>query len=454
MDIVPWEINSQNELDLKSIVTFCSMGFMLEKDTYFKGIKVIQPSSQYTLDKHNKILEMKAGWEWYYKPQDRSFNDVVEEFSNIFESIVIESTKNKSILLPISGGLDSRTLFVPIRGRSDLTLASYEFEDGFNETSFGESLSQIYNIPFYSQKISRGYLWGKIEQVSKMNNCFSEFTHPRQAAVIESWKGLGSRILLGHFGDALFDSHLNSSDYSFDEQIAILVKKTQNAGGYELASDLWSFWELGGSFEEYITNRLNNLYGHINIDHPSARMRAFKSLYWVPRWTSINLSIFAEIGELVLPYYNDQMCKFICNISERYLMGRKIQIEYIKNQCREAAELPWQKYHPLNLYNYKWFHNPIYLPVRAYNKVKREINNSIFSIPKLVERNWELQFLGTSNFSKVENNILKNPYIYKLIPKSIILKYINKFKTNPNKYSHTISMILTLAFFCEQYYEE
>ena len=33
--------------------------------------------------------------------------------------------------------------------------------------------------------------------------------------------------------------------------------------------------------------------------------------------------------------------------------GRKIQLEYIKKHCPEAAQIPWQKYYPLNLNNYQ-----------------------------------------------------------------------------------------------------
>ena len=35
----------------------------------------------------------------------------------------------------------------------------------------------------------------------------------------------------------------------------------------ELAKELWNHWGLKGSFESYITDRLNKLYHNINIDH-------------------------------------------------------------------------------------------------------------------------------------------------------------------------------------------
>ena len=222
----------------------------------------------------------------------------------------------------------------------------------------------------------------------------------------------------------------------------------------ELAKELWNHWGLKSSFESYITDRLNKLYRNINVDHPSARMRAFKSLYWAPRWTSINLSIFKRAGEIILPYYSDEMCKFICTVPERYLGGRKIQIEYIKKNCPEAAQIPWQKFYPLNLYNYQQFNHPHYYIIRAVRKAKRVLGQYLSKSPDLITRNWELQFLGVQNFTELKKNLLKSNKFNKLIPRTIIKKYLDKFQRNPVKYAHPISMLLTLAVFSDRHYQE
>ena len=110
-----------------------------------------------------------------------------------------------------------------------------------------------------------------------------------------------------------------------------LKKKIINVGGSELASDLWQAWGLKGTFNESLSSQLDQLYNDIKIDNAIARIRAFKSLNWAPNWTSINSSIFNKLGNLIIPYYENEMCKFICTVPEEFLHGRKIQIEYIKN---------------------------------------------------------------------------------------------------------------------------
>ena len=134
--------------------------------------------------------------------------------------------------------------------------------------------------------------------------------------------------------------------------------------------------------------------------------------------------MFKTLGELVLPYFNDVMCKFICTVPERFLNGRKIQIEYIKKYYPEVAELQWQKYHPLNLYNYNWFHNPIYFPIRLIRKMNRLINEKVYKNNTLNQRNWELQFLGKSNIVNLNKHLLSNKSFNDIM--FLIFRY-NKF---------------------------
>ena len=155
--LINWEPHSQYELDLSAISSFIALGFMLADDTFFREIKVLQPSTKYTIDTKKCINNLQKTWQWHYNPSDRSFDDALEEFSNLFERLIVNNIKNKHILLPISGGIDSRTLFVPIQDNPELILCSYEFQDGFIESEVGHKLSAIFNIPYYSQKIQRGY---------------------------------------------------------------------------------------------------------------------------------------------------------------------------------------------------------------------------------------------------------------------------------------------------------
>lgn len=52
-ELVDWEVDTTLSLDFKAITTFCSIGFMLDDDTYCSDIKALKPSTKITLNKSN-----------------------------------------------------------------------------------------------------------------------------------------------------------------------------------------------------------------------------------------------------------------------------------------------------------------------------------------------------------------------------------------------------------------
>ena len=175
--IVQWDKVQFDDLDLKAIASFCALGFMLDDDTYYDAIKVCKPSTEYQINENNQISSQQKTWNWHYSPKERSFNEIVDEFSHLLNDLIKKKINDKSIRLPLSSGLDSRTLFVPVKTKSNLTLSSYEFEGGFSETETAKKLSQQFSIPLFTQKIQRGYLWNKIDELYELNHCFTDFIH-------------------------------------------------------------------------------------------------------------------------------------------------------------------------------------------------------------------------------------------------------------------------------------
>ncbi len=348
--LAPSYISAPNSLnvDYKAICCFAAIGFFLDDDTYFLNRKVRKPAHIYEDDKD---LTGTPYFKWHYAPRNISFSQAVDEFADLFDTITKEQVAGKRVILPLSGGLDSRSQAAALKGFPNIQTYSYKFAHGFNETQYAEKIAQRMGWNFKAFTIPEGYLWRKIDELSKINHCYAEFTHPRQMAIVDEFPAMGDLFYIGHWGDVLFDDMGVKDDLPFDQQVDVLMKKIVKKGGLELGTALWQTWNLPGNFEVYLKERITTLLSAINIDNANARLRAFKSLYWVPRWTSVNLSVFQKYHPVALPYYDNRMCEFICTIPEKFLSGRQIQIEYIKRKAPELAEIPWQALHPCNLYN-------------------------------------------------------------------------------------------------------
>ncbi|PRY97378.1 asparagine synthase [Marinilabilia salmonicolor] len=450
---VYYKVPGTHELDLEAITAFAAIGFFLGRDTYWKDIKVLPPATSYSINSDQQVVPGEAYFKWFYAPRDISFNETIEEFTFLFEKITNEQTSGKRIILPLSGGLDSRSQAAALASLRHPNVASYsyKFSNSFDETGYGRKIANQCGFSFKDLKIPIGYLWSRIEELAEINDCFSEFTHPRQMGVIDEIGELGDLFFLGHWGDVLFDDMKLRDSATETEQLIHLKKKIVKKGGRELADSLWRVWGLDGDFEEYLDARLLDLLRTIDIKNANAKIRAFKSLFWAPRWTSVNLGVFSSRRPVALPYYDKRMCDFICRVPEKYLAGRQIQIEYIKRASPELAAIPWQTYDPANLFTYQEFHHIKYLPKRIIRKGKRILNEKLRG-KHLVQRNWENQFLGKENKKSLDRWLLKNKTYSDFIPVSVTNDFLDRFKNGESLYfSHPVSMLLTLSLFSKRH---
>ncbi len=449
---VIYNIDSEHKLDLKAICLFAASGFFIADDTYWLDEKVVPPGHEYSVDGAGKVMPGSQYFKWQYAPRNVSFVEVVEEFTHLLETITREQCAGKNVILPLSGGLDSRSQAVALKaiGHRNVKTYSYGFEGSFDETYYGKRIAKECGYPFVPFTIPKNYLWNVIQDLAEINDCYSEFTHPRQMAVINDIAPLGDMFFLGHWGDVLFDSMGVTDDASDEAQLAVIKKSVVKKGGLELANALWEAWGLEGTFEKWLDERLANMLSKIDIKNANARVRAFKTMNWAPRWTSENLAIFSLLHPIELPYYDQRMCEFISRVPEEFLADRKIQIEYIKLRSPGVAKVEWQTYHPRNLFDYQDFGKMKYMPARAFKKAKRIMDEKLFG-KRLIIRNWENQFLGRENEEQLKRWLFENNSFSEFIPQEVTRKFYDNFKnTNDVYYSHPVSMLLTLSLFADR----
>ena len=439
------KVKAPHELNLEAICVFVAIGFFLDTDTYWKDRVVLSPASKHSLDDNGFLLRSEPWFTWHDTPKGINFYDALESFSELFEAIIKEQTHEQRVILPLSGGLDSRTQAAALKHlNAEVFSYSYSFKNGYPEAKIGKHIAKVCEFEFEEYIIPNGYLWSVIDDLSKINGCYSDFTSPRQMAVIEKLADKGDVFSLGHWGDVLFDS-MNLPQLPFEEEINVLLKKLIKQGGLALANSLWELWQLEGNFEDYFRSRIEILLSDITIEDTNAKLRAFKSLHWAPRWTSANLSIFKSVKPITLPYYDNRICEFICTIPEAYLKNRQLQIAYIKQRSPELAKIIWQDHRPFNLINYKKNKLPYNLPYRISNKLKRGLN-ALTGKP-YIQRNWELQLIGLANGEYLKKQLFElaqNGFV----SKDIIELYYDAFKNGGRlANAHAVNMLLVLSKF-------
>lgn len=433
------------DLDVHAICCFAATGFFLDDETYYVNQKAFRPATTYSFDDRGNVSKKDRHFQWHYTPRDISFGQAMNEFSGLLDSLVQRSTLNKNVILPISGGLDSRALAASLSGSPNVFAYSYQFEGGSSENHYGESVAKALSFPYQPFIIPNGYLWKVIQELAMINGCYAEFINPRQMAIWKQLIGKGDIFLLGHGGDLFFDGMGVPDELSEAEQHQYLVKKLIKPAGWQLGEQLWKAWGLAGDFREYLEARILSMLRNIQIENANARLRAFKTEYYVARWTAVNLEIFQRQLPISVPFFEDDMCRFICTVPEQHLAGRKLEIEYLKHKSPALAKIAWQNYFPCNLYNYTDFNSFPIKVKRAIVKGEREIKKYLLG-KRSDTRNWELQFLGKSNDEMLRSYLFDKSFEH-FLPPSLIRKFYTHFQKNPAQYSHSITMLLTLSLF-------
>ena len=431
------------ELDYKSICLFAATGFFWDDSTYWKNQKVLRPATINTIDKNGYLVDSKAYFEWFYEPNTQSFETSVQQYQSLFEQIVDEQIGDQEVILGLSGGLDSRNQAIALHklGKK-VSSYSYSFQGGYKEHEISAQIAKACDFDFKALEIKPNKLWKYIDELAEINQCYSEFTHPRQMAILKDLKKMNGVFSLGHWGDVLFSQ---GADKEIQEQdlVQYIQDKVIKKGGLTLATSLWKSWGIEGDFSTYLNDTTQRLLNSINIKNSSAKVRAFKSKYWAPRWTSINLSVFEAAHPITLPYYDDRMCEFICKIPEEHLANRRIQIAYVLQNNPKIAKITWQEQKPFNLTNFHKNKTPYNLPYRVTDKLKRIFEEKRGK--KFIERNWELQFLGKENQSHLESYLFSDDF-KNFIDPTVVKDIYQKFQTQDQViYSHPVSMLLTLS---------
>ncbi|HXK00001.1 MAG TPA: asparagine synthase-related protein [Gelidibacter sp.] len=437
------KVRAPHELDKKAICIFAATSYFLGTDTYWKDEKVLPPGTINTIDDKGNWVDSQPWFKWHYSPRDISFDQAVNEFTELFHTICKEQASNDTVLLPLSGGLDSRTQAVAYSKLGNPVLSySYSFHNGYKEGIIAKKIAEVLGYKYNDMTIREGYLWDKVDQLAKLLNYGTEFTHARQMAVIEEFRKMDGVFTLGHWGDVLFDSPA-PKDLTEENVEEWLLKKIIVKGGQELAEALWKEWEIEGEFMPYLKQRIKEVWDTIPIENVSAKARAYLSSTRAVRWTNLGFAIFEATNPVQAPYYDDRMAAFICGINEEYLADRKIQIAYLKNESPEVAKIIWQAQKPYNLYTFQKNKSPYNLPYQIVDKVKRVINGKLGK--PFIQRNWELQFLGMENDEKLQEHLF-GENLHPFLPKELLARFYNNFKTkNMVEYSHPLSMLLALA---------
>lgn len=445
---------SNKQLDWDAIGGFFQFGFFLGDATYWDDFHILKPATHTIFDGKGRILTQHKTWTWFHAP-DPHFNqgDALKAFADLFHRVTWEQVQGKTVAIPISGGLDSRSTLIPITNKTayhaqGLFYFSYGYGADSVETGIAKQLAQKRELDLTTWAI-RPYLFDNIDRVLASVEGFQDLTLTRQANVVDQLSAEADHLLAVHWMDVWLDDmgFLDVYDPLSDASLAnkMVAKFTKN--GSQLLLPLFADWLPAGLDEQVRAHLVDELALLSTIQDVDFKVKAWKTQQWSFRWTLASLRMYQAGLFTLVPFYDQRLADFFCRIPSEAVRGRTFQIDYLKHHGPDLARVPWQAYYDANLYEYPHF-NTWLLPRRTLNKLRRLLFNK-----QVIERNWELQFLNPRGRQGMQDWLLTPGLkLHNFVPKVKLSSFLRDFYAAPDAANgYAASMLLTFSAWLEKY---
>ena len=432
---------SRREFNWTGLAGFFRTGFFPTDTTFYNDCTVLLPASCYEFSADGNLIGQAAYWEWTHRPRlDRSENDTIAEFGEILSKAVARDVRSGRVALPLSGGLDSRTVAACLPEGAAPSSFGYGYGDDSVEIRLAGEVARAAGLPFRPHAI-RPYLIERLPSVLEAVEGFQDLTQTRQADVSD-WLGSEADFVIGaHWGDVLCDS-LGPADVADAEAaFSVLHKKMVKRGSDWLTVNLCAPQLPGADVPELVRAELRKAYdGLAHIEDSDFRAKVVKTRQWAFRWTLPSIRAY-QLGAVPrLPFLDPELLDFFCTVPTRMVQGRRLQIEFLKRHAPALARVRWQAY-DADLYHYQYF-DTLQLPRRTWKKLLRGLDRR----PR-ISRNWEIQFLSGGMLERLREEILgKQSIAADLAPAAKLRALLDEFERAPTGANgYTVSMLFTFC---------
>ncbi len=434
-------------LDLHAMAMFASLNFFFEDDTYLANVKTLKPAHRYLVRPGN-APEVSTRWRWYKEEHLCTPSEALRAFAEVLDGAVSRGCKNKKNLLSISSGIDSRNLAAALCENYDVESYSYGYKKESQENRIAAEVAAACGFKHASYEIPRGYLWDKLDDIAARNHCEEDPCIVRQVGVLDILRAQKRTFVLGHIGDILFDRPNISAEANLDAQLQHLLGSFVKPGGMWIAETLWRVWGLDGNFQDYAQERFVDSLKRIEIGDAAARLRALRLMTWVPRFTSLGVGVFDDWNNLVLPFYDDAMAPLVCEMPERYLANRKLQLEYIRSRSPKLAAIVWDKVAPYSINTAHRYGGVGHFMYRVFQRARRTANHLIGNKAPISQRNWELQLLDDDNLGQLKRVFDETRVDW--LPSDMLRLTYDRFKEDPNRETaYAVGALLAMCMFAK-----
>jgi hypothetical protein len=381
---------SEPEIDRAALGALALLGFPIGDRTLDASTRVLPPATCLTLDAAGREVDRRRYWHWSHRVEARrSPEATLGELWDLLRHLVTDGVpEGAAVVLPVSGGLDSRALAAALAGVPDAPAVrafTYGYDPSSAEIRSAAAVADRAGFPALRLTIPP-YLFDRADLIADALDGACDVTQCRQAGVRDELAELAGadRLLLGgHYGDLWLD-HTGVGDG--DLAVEALRRFVKPGGSEALA--LFGIDEAGvrAAATDVLRRALDDLGG---VEDRDVRLKALKVDTYGHRFTAPGLRMYQTAAFPIVPFGDPRFVDWVTTVPGELLPRRRLEIDLL---CRYAPALASVEWDGRGVTPRQYRRSWAVLPRRVVRRVARALPGRHAAPPAI--RNWEVQFLG------------------------------------------------------------
>ena len=336
------------KLDKFSLVQFLRRNYLIQDNNMYENMKLIPSDS--LLKYFQGKQEIKV-FNWAKFTDDRyncDMADLIEEYYQIISNTVSDCLIGaKKVLVPLSGGLDSRLLLIianNIKSKSDFALTAINHgRKSSAESKAADLVAKKVKVPFIQVTLKDNFLSDYIEEQNWISELAVDSHATHWFPTLYKVKSEYDCILSGYIGDVFAGSYLNLSEgidknnLPMSEKAKIVLQRYTGRMPMETCSKLLKrdFVELLNEEEKSSRCYLENTYGNTIKE----KWTLYLLNTQMRRFISYILDYNSNLGEAVAPYISHSNVNFFFSLSPAILHNRLFFKEFMRSKFKGFSEV-------------------------------------------------------------------------------------------------------------------
>jgi asparagine synthase (glutamine-hydrolysing) len=352
----------RNELDVTKInplnmTMLMTTLYVLDNDTIFDEIKLIRAGEFLSIQKgpQNHIYRTERYYQLLHGLSESTTNEHLRHsyhktIQNVFQRL-IQSVNNRPMIVPLSGGLDSRLIVTMLKKLGAENVVCYTYGRKYSsETEISKLVSDTLGYPnhrvTYTRKQQRRD-YHNPERKRSVKYAFNLCAHMNHHDIFAIWelnsKGLlpsNGIIIPGFFGEFIAGAHTPSVLRQTDLLNRDVI--TETIIDRHMGEWFWSK-KKNPNFYKSIKEKISHQLQHFTIEDKKSAFMAFKWWEWQERQAKYIINacrVYEYLGfEWRLPFVDDEMLNFWGEVPISYQMGSRFYRQFLENELYKEYDL-------------------------------------------------------------------------------------------------------------------